>query len=115
MSAESERDEAPQPQPEQHEPRLAEPGPTDLSKRDYLAIMKRAVKESIDDGITDSAAAIAYYGFAAVPALSLIAVGVFNLVAGEGAIDTIVDKVGAVAPQEAVTLLRDSLTRTAQG
>jgi membrane protein len=115
MSADPEKSDAPQPQPEPHEPRLAEPGPTDLSKRDYVAIMKRSVRESIDDGITDSAAAIAYYGFAALPALSLIAVGVFNLVAGQDAIDTIVEKVGTVAPNEAVTLLRDSLTRTAQG
>jgi hypothetical protein len=38
-------DEAPEPQPERAEPMLAEPGPTDLSKRDYLAILKRAVKE----------------------------------------------------------------------
>jgi hypothetical protein len=27
-------DEAPEPQPEQEEPRLEDPGPTDLSKRD---------------------------------------------------------------------------------
>ncbi len=115
MSARPESSDAPQPQPEPHEPRLQEPGPTDLSKRDYLAIMKRSVRESIDDGITDSAAAIAYYGFAALPALSLIAVGVFSLVAGEGAIDTIVDKVRTVAPGEAATLLGDSLRRTAEG
>src|SRR5437764_4609397 len=35
-------DEAPQPQPEHREPRLEEPRPTDLSKRDYLAILRRA-------------------------------------------------------------------------
>jgi membrane protein len=110
-----ESDAAPQPQPEPHEPRLAEPGPTDLSKRDYVAILKRAVRESIDDGITDSAAAIAYYGFTALPALSLIAVGVFTLVAGENAVTTIEDNVEKVAPQEAAELLGDSLERTAQG
>jgi len=107
--------DAPQPQPEPREPRLSDPGPTDLSRRDYVAIVKRAVKESVADGITDSAAAIAYYGFAALPALSLIAVGTFSLVAGQNAVDTIVDKVGTVAPQEAVKLLRDNLERTTQG
>jgi membrane protein len=107
--------DAPQPQPEHGESRLADPGPTNLSLRDYVAIVKRAVKESIDDGITDSAAAIAYYGFTAIPALSLIVVGVFSLVAGQDAINTVVDKVGAVAPKEAVTLLEDSLERTTQG
>src|SRR5215218_7343436 len=111
----TEERDAPQPQPEPREPRLGEPGPTDLSRRDYVAIIKRAVKESIADGITDSAAAIAYYGFTAIPALSLIAVGVFSLIAGQDAINTVVDKVGTVAPQEAVKLLEDSLDRTTQG
>lgn len=111
----TEERDAPQPQPEPREPRLGEPGPTDLSRRDYVAIVKRAVKESIADGITDSAAAIAYYGFTAIPALSLIAVGVFSLIAGQDAINTVVDKVGTVAPQEAVKLLEDSLDRTTQG
>ena len=107
--------DAPQPQPEPGEPRLSDPSPADLSKRDYVAILKRAVKESIDDGITDIAAAVAYYGFAALPALSLIAMGVFSLLAGEDAVNTIVDKVGTVAPAEAVTLLEDSLERTTEG
>ena len=111
----AEESDAPQPQPEHRESRLGEPGPTDLSRRDYVAIVKRAVKESIDDGITDSAAAIAYYSFTAIPALSLIAVGLFSLIAGQDAINTVVDKVGAVAPKEAVTLLEDSLERTTQG
>jgi membrane protein len=105
----------PQPQPEHGEPRLQDPSPTDLSKRDYFAILKRAAKESLAHGITDSAAAISYYGFLALPALSLIAVGVFSLVAGPTAIETIVEKVGQVAPEEAVTLLEQSLRRTAQG
>jgi membrane protein len=109
------RDSAPQPQPEHRESRLSDPGPTNLSGRDYVAIIKRAVKESIADGITDSAAAIAYYSFTAIPALSLIAVGVFSLIAGQDAIDTVVDKFGAVAPAEAVTLLKNSLERTTQG
>lgn len=38
-------DEAPQPQPEREEPKLAEPTPADLSKRDYVAIVKRASVE----------------------------------------------------------------------
>jgi membrane protein len=108
-------DDAFEPQPEHGEPRLAEPGPTDLSRRDYFAIVKRAVKASLSHGITDSAAAVAYYGFLALPAISLIAVGVFSLVAGPSAVHTIVEKVGTVAPKEAVTLLEKSLTRTTEG
>jgi membrane protein len=99
------------PQPEPEEPRLAEPSPTDLSKRDYLAILMRAGKESVADHITNLSAALAYYAFLAIPAALLVAVGVFSLVADESAIRTIIDKLEGVAPQEALTLLRDSLTR----
>lgn len=113
--ADEQRQAARGPQPERRESRLRDPGPTDLSKRDYGAIVKRAVKASVADGITDSAAAIAYYGFLALPALSLIAVGVFSLVASRDAIETIVEKVGQVAPQEAVTLLESTLQRTIEG
>ena len=56
-------DEAPEPQPEHDEPRLEDPGPTDLSKRDYVAIVKRALKQANDDHITNLAAALAYYAF----------------------------------------------------
>ena len=107
--------ERPEPQPERAEPRLAEPEPRDLSKRDYVAILKRAVKESIDDKITDSAAAVAYYSFLALPSLLLVAVGAFSIVGREDDVETMIDKLGTVAPEEAVTLLRDSLTRTTQG
>jgi membrane protein len=101
----------PAPQPERHEPRLADPGLTDLSRRDYVAIAKRAVKEALDDGITDAAAALAYYLFLAIPAAMLLALGVFGLLAGPGAVDTLVDKLGTVAPAETVTLVRESLER----
>jgi membrane protein len=103
------------PQPERHEPELEHPGLRDLSKRDYVAIVKRAVKESLDDQITDSAAAITYYAFLSIPSVLLVAVGVFSLVAGPNAVQTIVDKIGAVAPAQAVQLLEQSLQRTTQG
>jgi membrane protein len=107
-------DEAPLPQPEQHEERLAEPGVRDLSRRDYVAIVKRAVKEARDDEITDSAAALAYYAFLALPSTLLVAFGVFTLLAGQGSIDTLVDKLGTVAPSETVTLVRGSLERATE-
>jgi membrane protein len=100
-----------EPQPERKEPRLAEPSPTDLSKRDYLAILIRAGKESVADHITNLSAALAYYAFLAIPAALLVAVGVFGLVADESAVRTIINRLEGVAPQEALTLLRDSLTR----
>jgi membrane protein len=104
----------PQPQPEHEEPRLAEPPPSDLSKRDYLAILKRAGKSSLEDHITNLAAALAYYTFLAIPAVLLVAVGVFSLVADENAVGEIVGRLQGVAPQEALTLLEDTLQRVTE-
>jgi membrane protein len=102
------------PQPEPAERRLAEPTPRDLSKRDYLAIVVRAGKESLKDHITNLAAALAYYAFLAIPSALLVTVGVFSLVAGDDAISKIVEKLDNVAPQEAVTLIGESLRRVAE-
>jgi membrane protein len=107
-------DEAPEPQPEHEEPRLAEPGPTDLSKRDYVAIVKRAVKESLNDHITNLAAALAYYAFLAIPALLLVVVGLFSLLATPDTINSLIDQLAKVMPAEAVGLVEDSLTNMTQ-
>jgi membrane protein len=104
-------EDAPQPQPEHREPTLRDPEPTDLSKRDYLAILKRAVKEANRDHITNLAAALAYYAFLAIPSALLIAAGVFSLVAGPHAVSTIIDKLGTIIPGQAQTLLSGSLRR----
>ena len=107
-------EEAPQPQPEHTEARLEDPGPTELSKRDYLAIVKRAFKEANRDHVTNLAAALAYYAFLAIPSALLIAAGVFSLLAGPHAVVTIVDKLGSIIPSQAQTLLESSLRRMTQ-
>jgi membrane protein len=107
-------DEAPEPQPEQEEPRLRDPGPTDLSKRDYLAILKRAIKEANDDHITNLAAALAYYAFLAIPSVLLIAAGLFGLFAGPDAVTTLIGKLHGIVPGQASSLLDDSLRRLTQ-
>jgi membrane protein len=107
-------EEAPRPQPEHGEPRLADPDPGDLSKRDYFAIVGRAAKEALNDHITNLAAALAYYAFLAIPSALLVAVGVFTLVADADTITRIVDELGKVLPAEAVGLIEDSLTQMTQ-
>ena len=104
----------PQPQPEHEEPRLDDPTPGDLSKRDYFAILFRAVRESLQDRITNLSAALAYYAFLAIPSLMLVAVGVFSLVAGENAVTEIIQRLEGVVPQEALTLLDDTLRRVTE-
>ena len=99
------------PQPEHDERNVSDPSLGDLSKRDYLAIYVRAAKKSIKDHIPNLAAALAYYAFLAIPSLLLISVGVFGLVADEDAVGSLVDRLGTVAPPEALTLVRQSLDR----
>jgi membrane protein len=99
------------PLPERREPRLEEPGPKDLSKRDYVAIVIRAGKEAKDDEIQDIAAALAYYAFLAIPSVLLVSVGVFSLVGNPDAVESILENLGKVAPAEAVDLVSESLHR----
>jgi membrane protein len=107
--------DAPRPQPEHEEPTLADPTPTELSKRDYGAVLVRAGRESLHDHITNLAAALAYYAFLAIPSLLLVAVGVFSLVGDADAVASIVSRLEGVVPSEAVTLVEESLERvTAQ-
>ncbi|HYX89676.1 MAG TPA: YihY/virulence factor BrkB family protein [Gaiellaceae bacterium] len=107
-------EEAPEPQPEHDEPRLRDPGPTELSKRDYLAILRRAVGQANRDHITNLAAALAYYAFLAIPSALLLAAGLFGLLAGPHAVTTVIDKLGQVMPGEATKLVRGSLSRLTQ-
>jgi membrane protein len=107
-------DEPTRPQPEHAEPTLADPTPRDLSKRDYVAILVRAGKESLKDHVTNLAAALAYYAFLAIPSLLLVGVGVFSLVAGDDAVSTIIERLEGIAPQEALTLLEENLDRVTE-
>jgi membrane protein len=103
--------EAPAPQPELHERELPDPGLTDLSFQDYRAIVVRAGKQALAHGITDLAAALAYYSFLAIPAVLLVAVGLFSLFASPDGITTLIDKLGTVVPSQATQLIEDSLRR----
>jgi membrane protein len=106
----SDRPQAPQPQPEQQEPRLADPRLGKLSKRDYLAILRRSVKEVGNDHLTNIAAALAYYAFLAIPSVLMVALGIFALVGDAGGVSTVVGKLGGIMPGQARSLLKASLT-----
>jgi membrane protein len=107
-------DEAPEPQPEREEPRLDDPGPRHLSRKDYFAVVRRAFKKFNSDHMTNIAAALAYYAFLAIPAALLVVVGVFSLLAGPGAITTVIDKLSVVMPGQATSLIKGSLKNLTQ-
>jgi membrane protein len=99
------------PQPERGEARLADPRLRDLSFRDWRAILVRGGREALADNVTDIAASLSYYLFLAIPALLLLAVGVFSQTAGPETIASMVDRLEGVVPAEALTLIDESLTR----
>jgi membrane protein len=99
---------------EHKEPRLTDPGPTELSKRDYIAILKRAFKNFRADHMTNIAAALSYYAFLAIPSALLIAVGVFGLVAGPRLVHTLIRRLHGILPAQASSLLESSLKNLTQ-
>ena len=109
-----ERQVAPKPEPELEEPRLEDPRPTDLSKRDYLAILKRAAKRANKDHVTSLAAALAYYAFLAIPAALLLAAGLFGLLADPNAVTTIIKDLHGIVPSQVSSLIEGSLRRLTQ-
>jgi membrane protein len=99
------------PEPERSEPRLADPGIRDLTARDWVAISRRAAKETIDDDMPLVASAVAYSSFFAIPSLLLLAVGLFSLVASPATIAELMDRFSTFMPGEATELLGGSLQR----
>jgi membrane protein len=99
------------PDPERSEPTLGDPRLADLTRRDWLAIVQRAVRETIDDSMPLVASAVAYSSFFAIPSLLLLAIGVFSLVATPETIGDLMDRFSTFMPTEATELLGDSLQR----
>jgi membrane protein len=106
--------DGPTPQPEHAEQKIADPGLSDLSERDFKAIVVRAGKSALEHQITDQAAALAYYSFLAIPSILLVGLGVFSVFADPSAVQSLIDRIGKVAPADATALLDDSLTRMSQ-
>jgi membrane protein len=82
-----------------------------LSGREYLAILKRSFAQFKEHNLTSVAAALAYYAFLAIPSVLLVAVGIFGLVSDPGGAATLVDKLDDVMPEQARSLLQDSLAQ----
>jgi membrane protein len=102
-------DQAPEPQPEHGEPTLRDPGIRDLTRADWIAVFKRAGKETLDDNVPMIASALAYASFFAIPSVLLVAVGLFTLVAGPDTITSLMQHFGTFMPGDATSLLGQSL------
>lgn len=82
--------------------------------RRAIDVLVTAMRSGFKGNVTDVAAALAYYAFLAIPALLLVAVGAFGVFAGEDAIQGLLDRLDGVMPEEALTLIDDSLTRVTE-
>jgi membrane protein len=59
------------------------------------------------------ARALAFSLFLAIPAFLLVVLGIFSIVADASTVESLIDRARTVMPEEAATLLRDSLRRSA--
>jgi membrane protein len=77
------------------------------------AIVLRAIRGALKAHVTDRAAALAYYGFLAVPSLLIVALGVTGLVVEPDRVESLVDRLSSFAPESAIELLQDVLDQVA--
>src|SRR5262245_6983171 len=96
------------------EPDEAELEPVRLSPRDLLGAGKRAAKDMVEDNMMMIASALAYSVFFAIPAVLLVALGLFTLIASPNTIDSLIQRFSHVMPAQATDLLSSSLHRLDQ-
>jgi membrane protein len=77
-------------------------------------VLRRALAEAKDDDVATTAQALAYSLFLASPAAMLVVLGVFSLAADASTVESLIERVRPVIPEEAATLLRDSLRRSTE-
>jgi len=71
--------------------------PTGLDRQSWLDVLKRTIREFKEDGLTDRAAALTYYGVLAIFPALLAMVSVLGLV-GPSATQPLIDNLGKLAP-----------------
>jgi membrane protein len=74
----------------------------------------RGLRQTSKHGLTNVAAALAYYGFLAIPSALLVTLGIFGLVAQPSDVVQLLTHLEGIVPASAIALLTDSLVRTTQ-
>lgn len=77
-------------------------------------MLRNALAEARADGVATLARALAFSLFMAIPALFLVLLGAFSLLGGERTVEELVNRTGTVLPEEATTLLEESLRRATE-
>jgi membrane protein len=84
--------------------------PSDLRRRSWSGVVKRSIREFKDDGLTDWAAVLTYYGILSIFPAMLAVVSILGLF-GSRATGPLLDNVSTLAPGP----VRDILTQSLQG
>lgn len=79
--------------------------------REWLAIFRSAFAATRRDNLTMIASALAYSSFFAIPAVALLVLGTFSLLASPATITSLMHHFAAVMPAQATDLLSGSLRR----
>jgi membrane protein len=87
-------------------------GPTDLSGRSWLAVLKRTVKEFRADNLTDWAAALTYYGVLAIFPAIIALISIIGLI-GPSATQPILDNLATLTPGPANDILSGAVRQVA--
>ena len=87
--------------------------PTQLPPRSWWAAVKRTVREFQVDNLSDWAAALTYYSVLSIFPALLVLISLVDL-AGPGAIQTLLDNLGQVAPGSVNQILQDAISSLQQ-
>jgi membrane protein len=85
--------------------RSAPESPTDLPRRSWFRVLRRAVKQFQVDELPDRAAALTYYGVQAIFPGVLVLVSIVGLL-GRGTADDLIKNLGSIAPGSVSDFLR---------
>jgi len=79
--------------------------PTELPKRSWVNVLKRAVKQVGVDELTDRAAALTYYGVQAIFPGLLVLVAILGLL-GHSTTQSLIDNLGQITPGSVTSFMR---------
>ena len=89
--------------------------PTEIPAAGWRQILRRAFRETREDGIPLLAAGVAFYGFVGLFPALIAAVTLYGLIADPAQVEEQVRSVTGALPAESAALLRDQLTEIAGG
>ena len=100
--------------PEPDDPRKPD-SPTDLTKRSWFYVLRKTLREFMDDQCTDLAAALTYYAVLSIFPAAIALVSLLGVVGeAEESVDTVVEVLAPVVSPETLGTVEDTLRTVAE-